>query len=53
VHGDTRTDEVGEERELGANQVLDLDPIPCAALASNRFKEFWRELPSSLDDFRQ
>src|SRR6266849_7662716 len=31
VHGDTRTNEVGEERELGTNQVLDLDPIPFVA----------------------
>ena len=28
VQGDTRTDEVGEVRELGTNQVRDLDPIP-------------------------
>jgi hypothetical protein len=26
--GNTRTNEVGEVRELGANQILDLDPIP-------------------------
>ncbi len=28
VHDDTRTNEVGEGRELGVNQVLDLDPFP-------------------------
>jgi hypothetical protein len=31
VHGDTRTNEVGEERELSTNEVLDFDPIPCIA----------------------
>jgi hypothetical protein len=28
VHSDTRTNEVGEGRELGLNQVLDLNPLP-------------------------
>jgi len=27
VHSDTRTKEVGEGRELGLNQVLDLNPF--------------------------
>src|SRR5260370_1427951 len=30
-HGDTRANEIGEMRELGANQVRDLDPIPFVA----------------------
>ena len=28
VRGDTRTNEAGEGRELGTNQILDLDPVP-------------------------
>jgi hypothetical protein len=28
AHDDTRTNEIGEGRELGANQVLDFDPSP-------------------------
>jgi hypothetical protein len=28
THGDTRANKIGEARELGANQVLDLDPMP-------------------------
>src|SRR6266478_1651454 len=31
VHGDTRANEIGEVRELGANQVRDLHPIPFVA----------------------
>jgi hypothetical protein len=31
VHDNTRANEIGEGRELGANQVLDLDPMPCIA----------------------
>jgi hypothetical protein len=28
TNSDTKVDEVGEKRELGANQVLDIDPFP-------------------------
>ena len=28
MNADTRTNEIGEVRELGTNQVLDLDPLP-------------------------
>jgi hypothetical protein len=28
VQGNTRTDKIGKMRELGANQVFDLDPVP-------------------------
>ncbi len=31
LHGDTGTNEVGEVRELGANQGRDLHPIPFVA----------------------
>ena len=31
LHGDTRTDEVGEMRKLGANQVCHIDPLPFVA----------------------
>ena len=31
MHGDARANEAGEVRELGANQVLDLDPVPFVA----------------------
>src|SRR5262249_24304335 len=31
MHGDTRTNEVREMRELGVDQVLDLDPVPFVA----------------------
>jgi hypothetical protein len=28
VHGNAKTDQVGQMRQLGADQILDLDPIP-------------------------
>jgi hypothetical protein len=31
AHDDTRTNEIGKGGYLGANQVLDLDPVPCVA----------------------
>ena len=34
MDADARTNEVGEERELGANQGLDLDPLPCVSNGS-------------------
>jgi hypothetical protein len=30
LHGDTRTNEAGEMRELSVNQILDLDAVPIA-----------------------